>query len=121
VLHAVAVEPKVYAELLRLRDEAATFARRALEAAEAEAEADGREAIGAGRLVGLAEAIRTGVLPVPEGSTPGRWLEAVRAARVRDTKFPRPRQGGPAGIEHLYDAGELAAWARNRPRAGVAA
>lgn len=120
VLHAVAAEPKVYAELVRLRNEAARFSLRALEAGQARAEADGLEAIGAGRLIGLTEAIRIGVLPVPAGSTAARWLEAVRKARQYDPHFPQARQGGPAGIEHLYDAHELATWTRNRPRAGAA-
>jgi hypothetical protein len=70
--------------------------------------------------VGLREAVTSGVLPVPEGSTPARWLVAVRSARARDPEFPAAAdEDGPRG-ERRYDPGELMAWAKNRPRAGAA-
>jgi hypothetical protein len=69
--------------------------------------------------IGLREAVTSGALPVPEGSTPGRWLAAVRKARQYDAEFPAPAdEDGPRG-ERRYDPDALAAWARNRPRAGV--
>ena len=70
--------------------------------------------------VGLREAIASGVLPVPDGSTAARWLEAVRKARQYDAEFPKARGQAPGG-EYRYDPDELAAWARNRPRGGTAA
>ena len=70
--------------------------------------------------VGLRQAIAEGVLTVPEDSTPVRYLAAVRKARQYDAEFPAPvDQGGPGG-EHRYARAELAAWARNRPRAAAA-
>lgn len=70
--------------------------------------------------IGLREAIASGALPVPEGSTPERWLEAVRKARQYDAGFPAARDHSGPGGGHRYDPDELAAWARSRPRAGVA-
>lgn len=122
VLRAVAVEPKVYAELLRIRSEATDHERRTSErvAAIAEASEDGRsETLRSGRLVGLREAIDLGIIPVRQGATAARALEAVRKARQWDSTFPAPAEGGEVGREALYRPGELAAWARNRPRAGV--
>jgi hypothetical protein len=64
------------------------------------------------RPIGLREAVASGVVPV--------GLEALRSARARDPEFPAPAEGGEAGREALYDPEALAAWARNRPRAGAA-
>jgi hypothetical protein len=47
-------------------------------------------------------------------------LEAARKARTRDPEFPAHRAEGDGG-EQLYDRDELAAWARNRPRAAAMA
>jgi hypothetical protein len=66
-----------------------------------------------GQLVGLGEAVRVG------GPLGGLTLDAVRQARKRDAEFPPKR--GEGGGEYLYDPGELAAWARNRPRAEAGA
>lgn len=60
--------------------------------------------------IGLRQACADGVLPMS--------LEAARKARTRDPEFPAPRAEGRGG-EQLFDRGELAAWARNRPRAGM--
>ncbi len=59
------------------------------------------------RLVGLGEAVNDGHVPLT--------LDALRKARTRDPEFPEAR--GQRGSEYLYDAAELAAWVRNRPRA----
>jgi hypothetical protein len=58
--------------------------------------------------IGLRQAVAEGVLPIS--------LEAARKARTRDPEFPEHRGEGDGG-EQLYDRDELAAWARNRPRA----
>jgi hypothetical protein len=72
-------------------------------------------------LISLREAVTSGIIPIPEGSTAARTLEAVRRARTRDgAEFPAPAEGGEPGRRALYDPDALAAWARNRPRAGVA-
>jgi hypothetical protein len=56
---------------------------------------------------------------VAEGIVPGN-LEALRKARTRDRgDFPAHVAEGEGG-ELLYLRGDLARWARNRPRAGVA-
>jgi hypothetical protein len=60
--------------------------------------------------IGLRQAVADGLVPAS--------LEAVRSARARDPEFPEPR--GKSGSEHLFDRDELAAWARNRPRADIA-
>jgi hypothetical protein len=66
-------------------------------------------------LVGLAMACEPdGVLG---GAVPPVTLESARSARKRDPEFPNPITR--RGQEMVYDAAELAAWARNRPRAGV--
>jgi len=70
--------------------------------------------------IGLREAVASGVIPVPEGSTAARTLEVVRKARTRDADFPAAAEGGEAGREALYPPEALERWARNRPRAGVA-
>lgn len=71
------------------------------------------------RPIGLREAVASGVIPVPEGSTAARTLEAVRTARKQDADFPTPAEGGGPGREALYSPEALERWARNRPRAGV--
>jgi hypothetical protein len=58
--------------------------------------------------IGLRRAVNEGIVPIS--------LEAVRSARARDPEFPQPRDKAASG-EALYDPDELAAWARNRPRA----
>ena len=64
-----------------------------------------------GELVGLAAAVRRGLVPLS--------LDAIRKARQRDPEFPAPRGQGSGG-ELLYDPDEIAAWCRNRPRAATA-
>jgi hypothetical protein len=71
--------------------------------------------------VGLREAVASGILPVPEGSTAARTLEAVRKARQYDPDFPPAADGGGPGREALYDPEALESWSRNRPRAGAVA
>jgi hypothetical protein len=70
--------------------------------------------------IGLRQAVASGIIPVPEGSTAARTLEAARTARKQDAEFPAPAEGGGPGREALYDPQALERWARNRPRAGVA-
>jgi hypothetical protein len=82
--------------------------------------AEGLHIAGSREPIGLREAIASGVLPVSEGSTAARWLEAVRKARQYDAEFPKARGQAPGG-EYRYDPDELAAWARNRPRGGTTA
>jgi hypothetical protein len=116
VLRAVAVEPKVYAELLRIRGEVEQqLSARHLAAAEATFES--RAAIltdleRTRRPVGLREAVKLGIVPSS--------LEAVRKAQQRDPEFPRPIMPGKIGIESLYDADELRVWAAWRPQTGGA-
>jgi hypothetical protein len=63
---------------------------------------------GAAAPIGLRQAVADGIVPI--------GLEAVRKARTRDPEFPASCGTGPDG-GLLYDPDELAAWARNRPRA----
>jgi hypothetical protein len=63
---------------------------------------------GAAAPIGLRQAVADGIVPI--------GLEAVRKARTRDPEFPPSCGAGPDG-GLLYDPDELAAWARNRPRA----
>jgi hypothetical protein len=70
--------------------------------------------------IGLRQAVAAGIIPIAEGSTAARTLEAVRTARKQDAEFPAPAEGGGPGREALYRPGDLKQWARNRPRAGVA-
>ena len=117
VLRAVAVEPKVYAELLRIRAEhAEQLSARAVAAAAARAVAAEqlREDIEAtGRLVGLSDAVTAGILGVS--------LAVARKARTRDRFFPAPRARASESASGalLYDPAELAAWAANRPGPGT--
>lgn len=76
---------------------------------------------GKGAAVGLRAAIASGVIPVPEGSTPDKTLANIRKARQYDPEFPAPKGEPGPGQEATYDPDELAAWARNRPRAGMRA
>lgn len=64
-----------------------------------------------GELVGLSAAVRRRIVPEPI------TLDVIRKARQRDPEFPASR--GEVGGELLYDAGELATWARNRPRSAA--
>ena len=82
--------------------------------------AEGLHVAGSREPIGLREAITSGVIPIPEGSTAARTLEAVRKARQYDAEFPKAR-GQAAGGEYRYDPDELAAWSRNRPRGGSSA
>jgi hypothetical protein len=61
-----------------------------------------------GEGVGLREACGSGLLTVS--------IESARVARKRDPGFPEPV--GQDQCEFLYRPSELAAWERNRPRAG---
>lgn len=69
--------------------------------------------------IGLREAVASGVVPIAEGSTAARTLEAVRKARQEDSEFPEAAESGGPGREALYDPETLERWARNRPRAGA--
>jgi hypothetical protein len=115
VLRAVAVEPKVYAELLRIRAEnVEQLAERALAraAAGAVATAEARaDVLGTRRLVGLAEAVAVGIVECS--------LDVIRKARQRDPMFPGPRGSAGTGrcAELLYDPAELQAWEQHRPGA----
>ena len=110
VLRAVAVEPKVYAELLRIRaDDERQLAARHLARADAAALAREQalgEILSTRRAVGLTQAVFLGIVPI--------GLAAVRKARQRDPEFPEPIATGLGG-ELLYHVDELRAWAANRP------
>lgn len=115
VLHAVAVEPKVYAELLReVADQGAERKERRLSRLIARANAAARardDILATRRLVGLAEATATGILSIS--------LENARKTRFRDPLFPesRGKRGEGPSAERLYDPRELRTWEQNRPRA----
>ena len=118
VLRAVALEPKVYAELLRIRaEDERQLAARHLAAAEVAAEARAAtltDIVRTRRPIGLREAIASGVIPIPPGSTPQRWLEAVRKARQKDPEFPAHLERTAVG-ELLYSPIELQTWLAWRP------
>jgi hypothetical protein len=88
-----------------------TFAGAAVAGGDGAAQPARLHVVPSARPVGLAEAVREGLVPLT--------LDALRKARQRDPEFPPVR--GMRGSEHLYDPGDLVSWARNRPRASAEA